>query len=185
LKSVVDSVFPESLYSAHQASIEEDLDIESAREFLKNKCADIVVNSLKDLTQTEDISHVIRVTDERPIRHKLRKIPFNKRDEVKKMLDDMFAAKLIQPSVSAWSSPLCLVGKPDGSIRITIDYRELNKVTVKDAFPVPNIDCLLTRLTRAKFFSKFDLSNGYFQIKLDPSSRHYTTFSCEFGHFEL
>ncbi|CAF0985436.1 unnamed protein product [Brachionus calyciflorus] len=107
LKSVVDSASPLNLYSAQQVSIEEDLDIETAPEFLKNKCEGFVVNSLKDLTQTEAISHVIHVTDATPIRQKVRKIPFNKRNEVKKMLDEMLAAKLIQPSVSAWSSPLC------------------------------------------------------------------------------
>ena len=92
---------------------------------------------------------------------------------------------LIVHSKSAWLSPMHLVSKPDGSIRITIDYRKLNAVTVKDAFPLPNIQHIFLQLTGARVFSKLDLSSGYYQIKMEPSSQQYTAFGCEFGLFEF
>jgi hypothetical protein len=84
--------------------------------------------------------HKIEVMDQTPIRQKIRKIPVHKLSEVRRIIDDMLANYLIQPSNSGWLSPINLVGKADGSLRLTIDYRLLNEVTEKDAFPIPNAE---------------------------------------------
>ena len=97
----------------------------------------------------------------------------------------MLQARLISHSKSDWLSPINIVIKKDGSIRLTIDYRKLNERTVKDAFPVPNIHDLLGKLTEAKIFSKFDLSSGYFQIQMNPDASRFTAFGCELGLFEF
>ena len=94
----------------------------------------------------------------------MRRIPHSKRDEFKRMLDEMLDAKLIQPSDSSWASPLMLVSKPDRSIRITIDYRLLNNRTMKDAHPLPNTQDLYTLLAKSRLYTKIDLFSGYFQI---------------------
>ncbi|CAF0816710.1 unnamed protein product [Brachionus calyciflorus] len=101
------------------------------------------------------------------------------------MIDEMLSANLIQPSQSSWSSPIYFVSKPDGSFRLTIDYRLLDNVTKKDAHPLPNIDDLFALLSKSKWFTKLDLFSGYFQIKLAPESRKYTAFLCERGLFEF
>jgi hypothetical protein len=79
---------------------------------------------------------------------------------------DMKAAGMIVDSNSPWSSPIRLVKKPDGSIRLTIDFRKLNNSTVKDSNPLPRIEEIFTYLAKAKIYSSIDLAHGFHQIKL-------------------
>ncbi|ROT74689.1 hypothetical protein C7M84_006796 [Penaeus vannamei] len=78
-----------------------------------------------------------------------------------------------------------MVRKKDNSLRLCVDYRNLNKVTVHDAFPIPRIDESVEALSGAKYFSTFDLAAGYHQIEVHPRDRHKTAFSTPFGHFEF
>ena len=100
------------------------------------------------------------------------------------MIDEMLDARIIVPSSSEWRSPTNLVAKKDGSTRITLDYRKINEVTEKDAYPLPNINSSLSQLAGANYFSKLDLSSGYYQVPMDEESQKYTAFGCEFGLFE-
>ena len=84
--------------------------------------------------------------------------------------------KLIQPSGSAWSSPVIFVSKPDGSLRMCIDYPALNKATLKDKCSLPHIDDLLDRLTGASVFSSLDLQSGYHQIRIAEEDVPKTAF---------
>jgi hypothetical protein len=88
-------------------------------------------------------------------------------------------------SNSIWCSPIRITDKKNGDPRLTIDFRKLNEVTIKDAYPMPNIEEIFPRLVDAVFYSKIDLSSGYFQIPLEPESRQYTAFGCKFGFFEF
>ena len=92
----------------------------------------------------------------------------------------MIERKFIVPSQSGWRTPLNIIMKPDKTIRITLDYKKLNNVTEKDAYPLPNISHLYLRLRNAKVFSEIDLASGYYQIRMDPKSQKYTAFGCEF-----
>jgi hypothetical protein len=76
------------------------------------------------------------------------------------------------------------VKKKDGSIRVTQDFRKLNSVTVKDAYPIPRIDSMLHKLAGAKLFTTIDLASGYYQVGLSEESKQYTAFGCEFGFYE-
>ena len=144
----------------------------------------MAASGLSDIIQTPYAQHVIKVTCDKPIKQKMRPIPHAKRVEFKKIIDEQLAAGIIERSNSSWASPVNLVKKEDGSIRITIDYRRLNQVTVKDSYPLPIISEILSTLSKAKYFSKFDLSNGYYQIMIEPHSRHYTAFVCQEGLFQ-
>ena len=124
--------------------------------------------------------HKIELSDPHspPFRQKLRKVPFAAKDEFRRLIQEQLDARLIQQSNSPWSSPTLLVVKQDGGIRITVDYRWLNELTVKDAQPLPNIENLFAQLAKATIFTKIDLHSGFYQVKLEPASRQYTAFGC-------
>jgi len=81
--------------------------------------------------------------------------------ELKKQLEELLEKQFIRPSVSSWGAPLLLVKKKDGSMRLCVDYRQLNKVTIKNRYPLPRIDNLMDQLVGAEVFSKIDLRSGY------------------------
>ena len=101
------------------------------------------------------------------------------------MVDDMLARGVIQPSVSAWSSPIVLVPKKDGDVRFCVDYRRLNSITRKDVYPLPRIDDILDTLGETCYFSTLDLCSGYWQIELDPESRPKSAFVTHRGLHEF
>ena len=92
---------------------------------------------------------------------------------------------IIQPSSSPWSSPVVLVPKKDGTTRFCVDYRRLIAVSCKDAYPLPQIEDILSTLGEAKYFITLDLASGYWQIELEESSRPKTTFATHQGLFEF
>ena len=92
---------------------------------------------------------------------------------------------IIEHSTSPWSSPVVLVKKKDGTTRFCVDYRKLNQITTKDAFPLPRIDDIYDQLTQAKHFTKLDFKSGYFQVPLDKADRPKTAFSTRDGHFQF
>ncbi|CAF1349706.1 unnamed protein product [Adineta steineri] len=92
---------------------------------------------------------------------------------------------LIEHSTSPWSSPVVLVKKKDGTTRFCVDYRRLNQITTKDAFPLPRIDDIYDQLTKTKYFTKLDFKAGYFQVPLDEADRPKTAFSTRDGHYQF
>ena len=86
--------------------------------------------------------------------------------ELKKQLEELLEKKFIRPSVSPWGAPVLLVKKKDGSMRLCIDYRRLNQVTIKNKYLLPRIDDLMDQLVGACVFSKIDLRSGYHQIRV-------------------
>ena len=86
--------------------------------------------------------------------------------DLKKQLDEMLQKGYIRPSSSPWGSPAIFVDKKDGSLRMCVDYRQLNDVTIKNKYPLPTIDDLFDQLSGAKVFTKIDLRTGYYQLKI-------------------
>jgi hypothetical protein len=90
---------------------------------------------------------------------------------------------LVEPSSSPYGAPVLFVGKKDGTLRMCIDYRALNKITVKNKYPLPRIDQLMDSLAGAKVFTSLDLQSGYHQIRITPEDVAKTAFKTPFGHY--
>ncbi|CAN4112833.1 unnamed protein product [Withania somnifera] len=105
--------------------------------------------------------------------------------ELKVQLQDLLDKGFIRSSVSPWGAPVLFVKKKDGSMRMCIDYRQPNKMTVKNKYPLPRIDDLFDRLQGAAVFSKIDLRSGYHRLRIRTEDIPKTTFVTRYGHYEV
>src|SRR3954454_20898493 len=106
-------------------------------------------------------------------------------DELKKQLTELMDKGYVQESKSPYGAPVLFVKKKDGSMRMCVDYRALNKITIKNKYPLPRIDELLDRLLGARYFSKIDLRSGYWQVRIADQDVHKTAFRTRYGHYEF
>ncbi|KAK4382169.1 Transposon Ty3-G Gag-Pol polyprotein [Sesamum angolense] len=105
--------------------------------------------------------------------------------ELKKQLEELLDKGFIRPSISPWGAPVLFVKKNDGSMRLCIDYRQLNRITIKNKYPLPRIDDLLDQLKGVTVFSKIDLRSGYWQLRVEEGSISKTAFRTRYGHYEF
>lgn len=126
--------------------------------------------------RTGTTTHKIRTTDSNPIRQKPYRIPQAYQKEVMEELEDMEKTGIIEKSESEWASPLVIVKKKYGGIRLCVDYRKLNQVTKFDAYPMPRIEELLDRIGNTHFITTLDLAKGYWQVPMDKEDREKTAF---------
>jgi hypothetical protein len=104
--------------------------------------------------------------------------------ELKKQLREQLDKGFIQTSSSSWGAPVLFVEKKDNRKRLVVDYRSLNEVTIKNKYPLPNINDLFDQLKGAKVFSKIDFRSGYFQLKIREQDIPKTTFTTRYGLYE-
>ena len=105
--------------------------------------------------------------------------------ELKEQLKDLIDKGFIKPSISPWGAPILFVKKKDGSLKMCIDYRQLNNVTIKNNYPIPRIDDLFDQLQGASHFSKIDIRSGYHHLRVRHSDIPKTTFKTRYGHYEF
>ncbi|KAG7674262.1 hypothetical protein KSW81_006082 [Nannochloris sp. 'desiccata'] len=106
-------------------------------------------------------------------------------EELQKQIREMIDAGIIQPSSSPYAAPVIFVPKQDGTLRMCVDYRALNKITIKDKFPLPKMDELLNCLEGARYFSKIDLKSAYYQVRVKEEDIPKTAFNTRYGHYEF
>jgi len=144
---------------------------------------DVFSTGKHDLGKTSLAAHPIDTGDARPIRQTLRRRPFHLLDKIDEYVVKMVEAGVIEPGCSPLTSNLAVVSKKDGSLRFCVDYRKLNSVTRRDAYPLPRINSCLDVLSGAEFFSAFDLRPSYHQVPMNMKDADKTTFIVRTGTY--
>lgn len=111
-------------------------------------------------------------------------LSYSEKEELTKVVDKLLQQKFIRVSDSPYNSPVLFVKKKDGTMRMCIDYRLLNNNTVKDRFPLPRIEQIISKFESAVVYSKLDLMSGYYQVRIQENDIPKTAFSTDYGHYE-
>ena len=151
-----------------------------------NEFADVFPEELPGLPPQREVEFTIElVPGSEPISEAPYRMAPLELQELKEQLQDLLDKGFIRPSVSPWGAPVLFVKKKDGSMRLCVDYRELNKVTVRNRYPLPRIDDLFDQLQGAEYFSKIDLRSGYHQLRVRDEDIPKTAFRTRYGHYEF
>jgi hypothetical protein len=146
---------------------------------------DVFPDDLPSLPPDRDVEFVIKLKpNTAPISRRAYRMPPKKLAELKIQLQELLDKGFIQPSSSPWGCLAIFVKKKDKTLRLCVDYRPLNEVTIKNKYPLPRIDLLFDQLAKAKVFSKIDLRSGYHQIKIHPKDIPKTAFTTRYGLYE-
>jgi hypothetical protein len=157
----------------------EDMDV--VREF-----PDVFPDELPSLPSSRELEFKIDlIPGAKPIAKTPYRLASAKMKEMMKLLEELLEKGFIRPSASPWGAPVLFVKKKDGTMRMCIDYRELNKVTIKNKYPLPRIDDLFDQLQGASYFSKIDLRSGYHQVAVASQDISKTAFRTRYGHYEF
>ena len=143
----------------------------------------VIPDEIPGLPPKRDIDFTIELVPRAaPVSKTPYKMSTPKMQEMKMQLQELLNKKYIRPSVSPWGAPVLFVKKKDVTLGLCIDYRQLNKVTVKNKYPLPRIDDLFNQMRGEKVFSKIDLRSGYHQVRIKDEDIHKTTFRTRYGH---
>ena len=146
---------------------------------------DVFLEPGNKLGRTHLVKHKIDTGDANPIKRRAYKPAISQKPIIEDQIEEMLAARQIVPSSSPWASPVVLVKKKDGSSRFCVDYRALNQVTLKDSYPIPNIQDCIDTLSGSNWFSTLDLASGYWQCEVDESDQPKTAFITHKGLYQF
>ncbi len=134
---------------------------------------------------TERVKMSIETGDNEPIRQTPYSVPLGIREKVRKELESLEELGVIERCRSNWASPLVPVKKPDGNVRLCVDYRRLNEITTKEPYYIPSFDEMVEKVGAGKVMSKIDLAKGFHQVLVEESDRDKTCFVCPFGKYRF
>ncbi|PIK41284.1 hypothetical protein BSL78_21861 [Apostichopus japonicus] len=151
-----------------------------------NKLLNEYTDVLTDLPgKTDLLEYAVTLTTDDPVRSRPYPAPHALRETIKSELDAMLRMGVIEPSTSKYASPIVMVRKKDNSNRFCVDYRKLNSVTLVDPEPIPNIEDLMSRISAGRYFSKLDLTKGYWQIPVTECDKDKTAFVTTEGLYQF
>ena len=150
-----------------------------------NTYADVFSHHEFDVGKTNAIEHEIKLTEGPYIREKPRPIPAKDFEDARRHIQALLDADIIKPSNSPYASPMVLVRKRNGKLRLVVDYRKINSRTIRDSYPLPKISEIFSALHGAKWFTTMDLKMGFHQIPMAESSKDYSAFICPFGLYSF
>jgi len=170
--------------TVNEVHVSDELDAEQQRQLWQ------LLHQFEDIFSdrpglTHVIEHQITLTDNNPVRCKPYPVPHAIKDSVVEEVREMQRLGVIEKSNSPYASPLLMVKKKDGSNRPVVDFRRLNKITIFDAEPMPNVDDIYARLAPARYFSKLDFCKGYWQIPMTDEDKPKTAFSTPLGLYQF
>lgn len=154
----------------------EDLDESQQRE-LNGVIDEMKLAIGSGLGRTPLLKHTIDTGDNKPVRQKQYNFSPVIRQQIEQELEDMLEKDVVEPSYSAWCSPVLIVKKPNGENRLCLDSRQLNKVTKRDSYPLPRVSAIIDNLKNARYLSTIDLKSAFWQIPLDDNSKEKTAFA--------
>lgn len=149
-----------------------------------NSYSDVFSHHDLDFGHATKVKHRIQLKDETPFKQRPRPIHPQDYDAVRRHLQTLLDAGVIRESESPFSSPIVVVKKKNGDIRLCVDYRKLNTQTIKDAYALPNLEESFSALSGSQWFSVMDLKSGYYQIEMEESDKAKTAFVCPLGFWE-
>ncbi len=149
-----------------------------------NNYSDVFAHHDLDFGHTTKVKHHIRLKDETPFKQRPRPIHPQDFEAVRRHLKTLLDAGVIRESESPFSSPIVVVKKKNGDIRLCVDYRKLNLQTIRDAYALPNLEESFSALSGSQWFSVMDLKSGYYQIEMEESDKQKTAFVCPLGFWE-
>ena len=184
-QGAVDMTLPKALQELLERSTDNLTDSETERlqELLFNY-QHVFSISDGDLGTTHMVQHRIDTGNALPIRIQPRRTSPWKHDEIERQVTNLLQQGKVKESSSPWSFPVVLATKKDGSQRLCVDYRQLNAVTVNDAFPLPRVDDSLAALSGSRWFSTLDLASGYWQVAMDAGTQEKAAFVTSSGLYE-
>ncbi|GBG82517.1 hypothetical protein CBR_g34894 [Chara braunii] len=187
---------PSSVESTSQSRADADAeelarytdDVEPAVRDLIREYHDVFPSSFSyaGIPPMRDVEHSIQLVSDYRVHHQAPyRLPILEATILKRQLEELLRLGFIKPSNSLWGAPVLFARKADGTLRLCIDYRGLNRYTVKNSYPMPRFDELFDRLAGNRFFTKIDFRSGYHQIHVAATDQLKTAFRSRFGHYEF
>ena len=158
------------------------------KEVLKNildKYFEVFSKNKLDIGCYNGVKHQIETGTKGPVVIPPRRIPMAAEDKVEEHIKELLKQKIIRYSNSPWNAPLVIAQKPNGDIRMCVDYRKLNSITEKPVFTIPDSTYLFDQLDGCEYFSTIDLSQGYYQVPVAEKDSSKTAFTTKSGHYEF
>ena len=171
LKKSVDKDIPKRFHDQFGSLVKAFSDIFSKSEWDLGKC-DVTTHRI----EVEPGSKAVKIPS--------RRLPLHYKEDLQKKIDVFLEKELITPCHSPYNAPAMLVPKKNGKLRLVIDYRQLNKQTIKSTGPIPSIEETFDTLEGSAYFTSIDMSAGFYQVPMEEYSRDYTAFSTPFGSFK-